>query len=869
MANIDHVHILVVEDSPTQAVQIQYLLEKNDYEVTVAQDGQQALEMLEEITPTIIISDIVMPKMNGYQLCNAIKENDRLKDIPVILLTSLSDPEDVINGLICGANNFIVKPYDENFLLSRIKYILANKEIRKTASSQMGIEIVFRGKRYFLTSERVQMIDLLLSTYEAAIQRNLDFQVANEKLQQARDELETRVDERTAELVDANVNLQKEIEERKRIQEEREKLFDDLGIRVKEMTCLYGVSRLISASTGEVAGVFREAVTLIPPGWCYPGITCTRITFEAQVFTSDNFRETPWKLSADIVIQGEKLGLVEVFYLEERPQLDEGPFLKEERDLIDELARQLGGMVEHHRSEATLRESEERHRILFESSRDAIMTLEPPSWRFTSGNRATVQMFAAKTAVEFISRGVEELSPELQPDGRPSLEKSREMIETAVREGSHFFEWTHSRLNGEDFPATVQLTKMESGGKAFLQATVRDITASKRAEEEREKLQAQFLQAQKMESVGRLAGGVAHDFNNMLQTILGHSEMALEGIPEDSPIREDLQEIQKASQRSADLTRQLLAFARKQTIAPKMLDLNETVGGMLKMLTRLIGEDIDLLWLPSKDIWSLMIDPSQVDQILANLCVNARDAIGGTGKVTIETENVSLDEAYCASHLGFSPGQYVVLTVSDDGCGMDKEVLSHLFEPFFTTKRAGEGTGLGLATVYGIVQQNGGYINVYSEPGQGTTFKIYLPRFEGKASAILDEPEEKTPTSHGETVLLVEDEESILKLGKKMLERLGYVVLTASAPAEALRRVEEHGGEIHLLITDVIMPEMDGRELSERMIEIKPALKCLFMSGYTANAIAHRGVLDEGVQFIEKPFSLQNLAVKVRRALDQ
>jgi CheY-like chemotaxis protein len=300
-----------------------------------------------------------------------------------------------------------------------------------------------------------------------------------------------------------------------------------------------------------------------------------------------------------------------------------------------------------------------------------------------------------------------------------------------------------------------------------------------------------------------------------------------------------------------------------------VLDLNETLEGMLKMLRRLIGEDIDLFWKPGLDLWKVKMDPSQIDQILANLSVNARDAISGTGKVTIETENVTLDEAYCAGHAGFSPGQYVQLAVSDDGCGMDPETLEHIFEPFFTTKKEGAGTGLGLSTVYGIAKQNGGFINVYSEPGKGTAVKIYLPRFEGKASEALAESAAEVPQGHGETVLLIEDEESILKLGQKILERLGYTVLSAGTPGEALRLAETHAGEIHLLITDVVMPEMNGRDLAERIVSIKPGLKCLFMSGYTANAITHSNVLDEGMQFIQKPFSLKNLAAKVREVLDQ
>jgi PAS domain S-box-containing protein len=398
---------------------------------------------------------------------------------------------------------------------------------------------------------------------------------------------------------------------------------------------------------------------------------------------------------------------------------------------------------------------------------------------------------------------------------------------------------------------------------------VQDITERKATDEERQTLQAQFIQAQKMESVGRLAGGVAHDFNNMLSVILGRSDFALRRIDANSPLRANIQEIKMAARRSADLTRQLLAFARRQTIMPKVLDLNETVEGMLKMLRRLIGENIRMAWLPGRDLWTVKIDPAQVDQILANLLVNARDAITEKGKVTIETENAVLDEAYCIGHSGFKPGEYVILSVSDDGCGMNKAILDHLFEPFFTTKELGKGTGLGLATVYGIVKQNEGFINVYSEPGKGTTFRLYLPRCTSDA-ATLSREEDSTPMPKGgtETILLVEDDPMVLEIIRTLLVELGYTVLPANAPSEAIRLAREHTGDIFLLITDVVMPEMNGRDLSRRILSFYPDLKILFMSGYTASVIAPQGVLEEGIHFLPKPFSKESLASKVRETLD-
>ena len=399
---------------------------------------------------------------------------------------------------------------------------------------------------------------------------------------------------------------------------------------------------------------------------------------------------------------------------------------------------------------------------------------------------------------------------------------------------------------------------------------IQNITEAKRAEKERLKLEAQLQQAQKMELVGLLAGGVAHDFNNILGVILGHAELAMEKLDPSQPFFADFEEIYKAANRSADITRQLLAFARKQTVAPKVIDLNKTIEGMLKMLTRLIGEDIDLVWLPGADLWSVKIDPSQIDQILANLCVNSRGAIDGVGKIIVKTGNCTLDDKNLDAHPDFEAGEYVQISLSDNGSGMDQETLEHIFEPFFTTKDIGQGTGLGLATVYGAVKQNKGFIDVSSEPGKGTVFAIYLPRHFGRIKLRQESQEiDILPVVGGsETILLVEDEPTVLQMTHKMLELLGYTILTAGSPRDAISFMKEFYGDIHLLMTDMIMPEMNGRDLASLLLAEKPDIKCLYMSGFTADIIAKQGVLDEGLHFIQKPFSLNELATKVRETLD-
>ncbi len=395
-----------------------------------------------------------------------------------------------------------------------------------------------------------------------------------------------------------------------------------------------------------------------------------------------------------------------------------------------------------------------------------------------------------------------------------------------------------------------------------------EIAKQKQSEAARKQLEEQFRQAQKMESVGRLAGGVAHDFNNMLQAISGNIELAMHYAAPGSELSKFLFDAHHSADRAADLTRQLLAFARKQMISPKILNLSETVGSMVKMLGRLLGEEISLTWKPDSDLWLVRIDPSQIDQILVNLCVNARDAIGGVGEVSVELGNVVLDETFRSQHTGSVPGEYVLLTVTDNGSGMTQETLERLYEPFYTTKEVGKGTGLGLATVYGIVKQNEGFIDVESDLGKGSSFTIYFPRCSGEPTETKDKDEQQINAGKNKTVLLVEDEPEILTIVESMLQWLGYKVLATGSPDIALQIATKMTGEIHLLITDVIMPVMNGRELARQIKLIKPDIKCLYVSGHTADVIGEKGVLDEDTNFLQKPFALVNLAAKAREALE-
>jgi signal transduction histidine kinase/CheY-like chemotaxis protein len=440
-----------------------------------------------------------------------------------------------------------------------------------------------------------------------------------------------------------------------------------------------------------------------------------------------------------------------------------------------------------------------------------------------------------------------------------SRERWQEHRKYTRAQGSTTFETINQRKDGTIFPVEITATYLEYQNEGFSFSFSRDITRRKQMEE-------QLMQARKMEAIGQLAGGVAHDFNNMLCVILGYTELIKSRLAPDDPSFREMLEIEKAASHSRDITRQLLAFSRKQMIAPRPINLNKLIANTETTLARLIGEDIELRFYPGKDLWQIKFDPSQIDQILINLAVNARDAMPDGGKLTIETANVSLDEAYCQDHREFRPGHYVLLTVSDNGVGMDPETLTHIFEPFFTTKDVDKGTGLGLATVYGIIKQNDGAINVYSEPGLGTTFKMYLPKIM-KEDEIVEKAEEAAEDVATETILLVEDEEMVRGMTTAMLETIGYTVLVAETPSDALSMCEKKDISIDLLITDVVMPEMNGNELRDRINAIRPGVKTLFMSGYTSNVIVHHGVLDEEMYFIQKPFTLKDLQKKVHNAL--
>jgi len=732
--------ILVVEDSATQALQLRHLLETEGFQVAVAPDAEQALEVFRTSDFDLVITDIVMPGLSGCELCRRLKADPVKGQVPVILLTTLNSPVDILQGLDYEADNYLTKPYQKDALFQRIRYIFDNQPRRASGRLKFEVEVSFLGKTYTIASDKGQILDLLIATCEVVVRANQDLRASqaelaeakadverrNDELLRAREELEQRVRERTAELAAANAALRQEIEERRRLQEQREVILRGIADGI----ALHGPDGRMSYANDALARLVG-----------YPSAAAL-------------LAATPEEI----------LGRFDIFDEDGRP---------------------------------------------------------------------------------------------LAPDQLPV----RRVMETGG-EAEALVQWRH-RATGERRWAVVKATAIcdEQGRLRHVVDIFHDMTA-------RRSLEEQFHQAQKMEAVGRLAGGVAHDFNNLLTIITGYGELLLAQLPAEDPNRELVRGMVQAGDRAACLTRQLLTFSRKAIVEPRVLNLKDVVADTESLLRRIIGEDIDLVALTDPDVGNVKADPGQITQLLLNLAVNARDAMPTGGRLTIEIRNVRLDTSYTRTHVEARPGPYVLLAVSDTGCGIPPEVLPRIWEPFFTTKEVGKGTGLGLAVVHGVVKQAGGHVQVYSEPGRGTTFKVYLPRVQEQPATSKLHPGVKVMPHGTETVLLVEDEDGVRALARHVLGMCGYTVLEARNGVEALRITEQHSGRIDLLVTDVVMPQMGGRELAERLAVPHPGLKVLFLSGYTDDAVVRHGILEAEVPFIQKPYSPAVLAQKVREVLD-
>ncbi|MFA5909147.1 MAG: response regulator [Vicinamibacterales bacterium] len=1161
--------ILIAEDSPTQAVQLAHLLEQNGYSVTTAANGREALASIERHKPALVITDIVMPELDGYGLCKAIKADEQLKGIPVMLLTTLSDPRDLIRGLECGADNFLRKPYDERYLLSRIDYLLMNLALRKNQKMQMGMEIDLGGQKHFISSERQQILDLLISTYEQAIEINSELKQREKDLAHSSEVL--------AALYRIAEGLNRAGTEREVVETVLERAMELPGIQAGWISLREGESgfrlggarnlppaleaagamegdcacrrRLVSGeldhvtnimacerlgkATGDTRGLCYHAavplwlgdrtlgvMNLVGPEKGLFNEAELKILYgvgnqvavalerahlhehlerlvhertaalEAEIVERKRIEKEQARLVAiieatpDLVATGGPNGHVlyynraglrmlgfepgldpsTVRFLDTHPEwaaklvaetgiphaIEHGAWSGEtallRRDgheipvsqaiiahkrpdgsveYLSTIARDITQQKKHEKIitrlnrvyavlsgiNTTIVRTRDRQELFDEACRIAVeegefrlawiglldangvdvmpvaragvdegyldsiqltardgapdrcellawalrektavvcndIDTDPrmARWRADAlprGYRSVVvfplqfgdkvlgvlALYASET--NFFDTKEMQLLTELAGDVSFALDhidadESRHLQSAAlnaaanaivVTDRSGTIEWvnraftaltgyaavdvlgknsrilksdkhdrafyqslwdtvlsgrtwraeiTNRRKDGSLYSEDLSITPVlsESGAITHFVAVKEDIT-------ERLQLQAQFRQAQKMESVGQLASGIAHDFNNLLTVINGMADLVLEQVSQDDPVHADVREIHRAGERAATLTRQLLAFSRQQLLEPRVMDFNTVVAGMESLLRRLLGEDIDLVIVPAPGLGTVKADPGQIEQVITNLAVNARDAMPQGGRLTIETQNVTIDEddARQRGATGWS-GPYVLLAVSDGGAGMDEATRTRVFEPFFTTKGPGKGTGLGLSTVYGIVKQSHGFIWVDSEVGRGTSFKIYLPQVTTGAASTARPGPTVVSSSGTEAVLLVEDNVALSMLATRVLERAGYTVLGAATGEEALRLLERHEEPVHLLLSDVVMPGMSGRQLSEQLAQTHPGMKVLYMSGYTGDTIVRHGVLEAQTPFLNKPFTATALLRKVREVLD-
>lgn len=511
--------------------------------------------------------------------------------------------------------------------------------------------------------------------------------------------------------------------------------------------------------------------------------------------------------------------------------------------------------------EEALRHSEDQFRFLFESNPQPMWMYDADTLAFLAVNESALRKYGYSRE-EFLLMTIKDIRP---PEDIPAVLKAARNVSPGF---NYSGQWRHRKKDGSIINVEVTNYSVALKGKEIRLVQAIDLTQQMRAEEALHESEEKLRQSQKLESIGRLAGGIAHDFNNLLTAIIGYSEICLNELREDDPLRNSILEISKASERAADLTHQLLAFSRRQVLQPRVIDLNAVISDLNRMLRRLLGEDVELVTQLDSSMGRVKADPGQIQQVIINLAVNARDAMPRGGKLIIETANIEMSDQDVQNKPELSPGPYAMITVSDNGTGMDESIIEKIFEPFFTTKETGKGTGLGLATVYGIVAQSEGHIQVHSQLGRGSTFNIYLPRIDAEVERVAEAPVSQSEYSGTETILLVEDDEIVRRMAQMILGRNGYNVLVATNGGEALLICEQYEETIDLMLTDVVMPRMSGRVLAERLLSLRPEMNVLYMSGYSEDAIAHHGVLDEGINFIEKPFTPDTLARRTRQLLD-
>jgi PAS domain S-box-containing protein len=821
--------VLLVDDDPVQRKLGQIALTNAGLEVILAVDGEAALHLARERRPDAILTDVLMPRLDGFGLCKAIRADPTLAGVPVVLMSAhYLEEEDRALGVRSGASRYV--------------------------SRAGGFDAVVRVLLDAIDIPTTAHVDPLPDDVQAEHLRRIAHQLERQASIGAGLARQVSLQSTALSVLDGlSQSLSRQLDPESALGDTLAECLDAAGLSVGAILLRgTGDQLIVKAQVGSPVhwdlGAKSELLLRAIHGG---GLLIPSVEAGGQGEELLSALGVASALAVPIVARDEALGIL--LLASNRTDLAgaEGEsFVRAARSV----SMQLGQALALSRMFSKLANAEQRYRALLENARDAI-GVTTPEGILLEANRGWERVMGVPRE-KMVGHNVAEFIPE-----DATSEHKSEYDKAIAQGGGSVPPMPLRRPDGTVVQVEMSRTVVDVGGERYVFSVGRDVTARLRMEE-------QFRQVQKMEAIGNLAGGVAHDFNNFLSVILSYTALVLGDLKPGDPMRADIEEVKRAGERSSDLTRQLLAFSRQQMLQPRILHLNPILAGMEKMLRRLLGEAVQLSLLTFTKSGRVHADPGQLEQVIMNLAVNARDAMPNGGSLSIETANVDLDAAYAAQHHGLAPGPYVMLAVSDTGTGMDAATRSRIFEPFFTTKEKGKGTGLGLATVFGIVTQSKGHIWVYSEPGKGTTFKVYFPRHDQVADEEVPAPAPITNLRGSETVLLVEDEDQVRALARAILGRNGYNVLEAQNGGEAFLVCEQFEAKIHLLVTDVVMPRMSGKQLAERLASFRPEMRVLFMSGYTDNAIVHHGVIDAGVAFLQKPITPDSFLRKVREVLD-